>query len=104
VARLPADIAIGPRLPGLMQEAGLLHVQVRPHLVGSAHLESAQSFFGRLQRVAQVLALECGVPADDDRLAACEAAIRRVLFSGLPKRLGHGCHLVPVFLWVGLRP
>jgi SAM-dependent methyltransferase len=104
VARQPADIALGPRLPGVLAEAGLLHAQLRVHLVASARQESAQAFFGRLQRVAHSLAEECGVPAADDRAVACEAAVRRALFAGLPKRLGHSCHLVPVFLCVAQRP
>ena len=104
VARQPADIALGPRLPAVLQEAGLLRAQLRVHLVASARQESAQAFFGRLQRVAHSLAEECGVPPSDDRAVACEAAVRRALFAGVPKRLGHSCHLVPVFLCVAQRP
>ena len=104
VARQPADIAVGPRLPALMQEVGLLQVQLRAHLIGSARQESAQAFFGRLQRVMQSLVDECGVSPDEEQVTACDVALRRALLAGLPKRSGHSCHLVPVFVCAGQRP
>jgi SAM-dependent methyltransferase len=104
VVRQPADIALGPRLPALLLEAGVLGVKTRVHLVSSVRQESAQSYFGRLQRVAQALAEACGLQPDDELALGCEAALKRALFAGLPKRLGHSCHLVPVFVCAGDRP
>ncbi len=103
VARQPADLALGPRLPACLVEAGLHRVRMTTHAISSTALEAASAFFGRLQRAAEQLALESGLAADDPLVLACGAAIRRCLYSGLPKRVGYSCHLVPVFLCVGVR-
>jgi SAM-dependent methyltransferase len=103
VARQPADIALGPRLPTLMAEAGLRQIQVRAHMVASARSETAAAYFGRLQRLARAIAEEAGLAVDGELVEACDAAVRRCLFSGIPKRVGYSCHIVPVFLCAGQR-
>jgi SAM-dependent methyltransferase len=100
VARQPSDIALGPRLPSLLFEAGLLRTQMIAHLVSSTRVETANSYFSRLRRVAENIAADAGLPADSDALEGCQQAIKRCMFSGLPKRLGTSSHIVPVFICV----
>jgi SAM-dependent methyltransferase len=101
VARQPSDIALGPRLPSLLLEAGLHRTQMIPHLVAATRIETANSYFTRLRRVAESIAGDAGLPADGDALEGCDQAIKRCLFTGLPKRLGMSSHIVPVFICIG---
>lgn len=98
VARQPADIAVGPRLPVLLREAGYQRIRVTAHAVHAARMEPAAAFCDRLTRIAQSLARDAGLPPDAPRLEACTAAIDRCRFAGLPRRVGFSCHLVPVFV------
>jgi len=104
VARQPADIAIGPRLPEVMRVAGFHAMRMVAHVVHSSRMETASAFFGRLRRVAQVAAQEAGIDEADEAVAACEAAVNRCLFADLPKRLGYSSHTVPIFLCTGFKP
>jgi ubiquinone/menaquinone biosynthesis C-methylase UbiE len=101
VARQPADIALGPRMPQLLREACFPKIKMKAHLINSIHMEPAYAFFSRLQRVAQTIAREADLESTEPALAACEQAINRSQFAGMPKRLGFSCHAVPVFLSVG---
>jgi ubiquinone/menaquinone biosynthesis C-methylase UbiE len=103
VARQPSDIALGPHLPSFMVEAGLHRAQMIAHLINSTRMETANSFFTRLRRIAQKIASESGLPPDGELMDSCEQAIKRCLYSGLPKRLGYSCHLVPIFVCVGYK-
>lgn len=103
VARQPADLALGPRLPALLAEAGLLGVRVYPHVVASAQMETAAAYFARLGRIARAVAAEAGLPTEGELIEACDAAIRRSLYAGIPKRVAYSCHVVPVFLCVGFK-
>ncbi len=103
VARQPADLALGPRLPGLLSEAGFLGVRVYVHMVASAQMETAAAYFARLGRIARAIAGEAGLPTEGELLEPCDTAIRRSLYSGMPKRVAYSCHLVPVFLCVGFK-
>ncbi len=104
VARQPADIALGPRLPSLMTEAGLYSIRMIAHMVNSTRMETANAYFSRLKRIAQGIAQESGLAPDGEVVEACVQAIKRCLFSGIPKRVGFSCHLVPVFLCIGIKP
>ena len=101
VAKQPADIALGPRLPILLRGAGFHHIKLVPHMIYSSRMESATDFCDRLQRIARTIALEADMDPDDELVASCNQAIKRCLFAGLPRRLGFSCHLVPVFLCAG---
>jgi len=101
VAKQPADIALGPRLPTLMRVAGLHRVRLVPHMVYSSRMETASDFCDRLGRIARTIAFEAGLDCDGQLIRDCDQAIKRCLFAGLPKRLGVSCHLVPVFLCAG---
>jgi len=102
VARQPADIALGPRLPLLMRGHGGLHrIKMVPHMVYSSRMETAVDFCNRLGRIARTIALEADLDPTDPPVSECDQAIKRCLFAGLPKRLGFSCHLVPVFLCAG---
>jgi len=104
VARQPADIAIGPRLPEMMRAAAYHHIRMVAHMVHSTRMETASAFYKRLRRVAQVAAEEAGIDPEDEAVTACEAAINRCLFADIPKRLGYSSHVVPVFLCLGVKP
>ena len=101
VAKQPADIALGPRLPLLMRVAGLHRIRLVPHMVYSSRMETAADFFDRLGRIARTIAFEAGLDDDGQLIHDCDQAIKRCLFAGLPRRLGFSCHLVPVFLCAG---
>lgn len=104
VARQPADIAVGPRMPALMRDAQMLKLRVVLHTVHATRMESAAAFCGRLERVTLAVAREADLGPDDAPVADCLAAIQRCLFAGLPKRVGFSGHLVPLFLCRGIRP
>jgi ubiquinone/menaquinone biosynthesis C-methylase UbiE len=97
VLRQPADIAIGPRLAKLLGRCGFKETRVVLHTIGAARLEPAKSYCDRMIRVCDQIAQLAGLPADATELRACHEAIKRFLFTGMPKRLGHSAHLVPVF-------
>ncbi len=103
VARQPADIALGPRLAPLMRAAGFGRVRVAAHMVQSFRLESAAQFCDRLGRVARAVAREAGMEQESPLIEQCDAAIKRCLFAGLPKRVGASGHIVPVIRCVGIK-
>lgn len=100
VVRQPADIALGPRLPSVFREAAFHGISMKAHQVYSSRMEPASDFFGRLTRIAATIVRESGLDPQDPALEACEQAINRCQFAGIPKRLGFSCHTVPVFLCV----
>jgi ubiquinone/menaquinone biosynthesis C-methylase UbiE len=101
VSRQPADICLGPRLAQLMRDAGFTRIRVAVHMVQSVRQEPAASFCGRLKRIARSIATEAGLAPGHALVKACDEAIKRCQFAGLPKRVGYSCHLVPVFLCTG---
>ena len=101
VAKQPADIALGPRLPSLVRMAGLQRIKLVTHMVHSARMESAVDFCNRLGRIVRAIAHEADLDPDDPLIGDCDQAIKRCLFAGLPRRLGFSCHFVPVFLCAG---
>jgi len=103
VARQPADIAIGPRLPEVLRAASYHGLRMQAHVVHSSRLESAKDFFTRLHRVVETVAQEAGIDPEDEAVAACAAAVNRCQFADIPKRLGYSSHTVPVFLSIGFK-
>jgi SAM-dependent methyltransferase len=101
VERQPADIALGPRLPSLLRDAGFHGIEMMGHMVSSNRMEPASAFFSRLSRVAATIAREAGLPESCEQLQACEQAINRCQFAGIPKRVGFSSHAVPVFRCAG---
>lgn len=101
VARQPADIAIGPRLPLLLRGAGFHAVSFRPHSVGSTRREEAKLFCRRLERICDQLVRAGGLDEQGEEVVGCREAIRRLMFAGMPKRLGYSAHIVPLFLVSG---
>ena len=104
VARQPADIAIGPRISQLMQGAGFTGIRVAVHAIHSSRTEDAKSFFARLRKICRSTAENAGLAEDTDEIAACEEAINRCLYAGMPQRIGFSTHLVPVFRCVAEKP
>ncbi|MCA9672756.1 MAG: methyltransferase domain-containing protein [Myxococcales bacterium] len=97
VIRQPADIALGPRVASMLQTTGFLGVRMVVHAVHSSRAEPAKDFFERLKKIAQRTASHAGLDSSCEELAACEEAINRSMFSGMPQRVGFSCHVVPVF-------
>ncbi len=97
VARQPADIAIGPRLPSVLQASGFAAINFVIHAIHSSRIEDAKSYFTRIKRIVQGTAAEAGIASDAEEVEACEQAINRALFAGMPKRVGYSSHVVPVF-------
>jgi len=86
-----------------MKEAGLHRIKMMAHMVHSTRMEQAGAFFNRLQPIVQAISEEAGLTAEVELLEMCEQAIKRGLFAGMPKRLGFSCHIVPVFLCLGIK-
>lgn len=103
VALQPADIALGPRLSSLIREAGLHGVESAMVAIHSLREETAMAFADRLGRLAQAITEDAQLPSDEPALETCRLAVKRWLFSDLPRRLGFSCHLVPVFISSGRR-
>ncbi|MCB9555614.1 MAG: hypothetical protein H6707_05875 [Deltaproteobacteria bacterium] len=104
VALQPTDIAIGPQVPKTLLGQGFTAVRFRLHMIHSGHGETARAFFGRLQRLCTTTAERANLPADCDELVACQQEVNRLLYAGMPKRIGHCCHAVPVFAVTATRP
>lgn len=101
VARQPADVALGPRLPALLHTAGFGTIGVRLHAIGTSRRESARAFCDRLLRLSDRAARSAGLGPTDSAVTACHAAVRRILYLGMPQRVGFSAHLVPAFLCSG---
>ncbi|MBK8479837.1 MAG: methyltransferase domain-containing protein [Proteobacteria bacterium] len=101
VARQPADVALGPRLPALLHTFGFAAIGVRLHAIGTSRRESARAYCDRLLRLGDQAARAAGLEPTDSTVAACHAAVRRVLYLGMPQRVGFSAHLVPTFVCSG---
>jgi len=99
--RHPADVALGPRLPALLHTAGFGAISVRLHAIGTSRRESARAFCDRLLRLGDRAARSAGLGPTDSEVTACHAAVRRILYLGMPQRVGFSAHLVPAFLCSG---
>jgi ubiquinone/menaquinone biosynthesis C-methylase UbiE len=104
VARQPADIALGPRLPALLRQARFAHIEMSAHLIHSSRMETANEYFNRLRRLTKAIARSAGLDPADSSLQACEQAISRCQYFGMPKRVGFSAHTVPVFCCVATKP
>lgn len=101
VHRQPADIALGPRLPKVLQKYGFSEVTMRLHPIGVTRYEPVKLFCDRIKKIAQQTASLSGLNEEIGEFQDLIEAIRRFQFTGLPKRFGHSSHLVPAFCVVG---
>jgi SAM-dependent methyltransferase len=102
--RAPADLGIGPRVPGLMAEAGFVDVDARAHAIHSLQKESCAAFFNRVRGVVEAVQNAAGLPADDPVVGDCNRAVRAAEARIDPDHEGYACQLVPVFRVVGKKP
>jgi ubiquinone/menaquinone biosynthesis C-methylase UbiE len=75
--RAPADSAIGPRVGGLLIEAGLASVTAIVQLVHTTRIESANAFTERVLRMARVIAAPLPADALDSLVAALSVLSER---------------------------
>ncbi len=100
LARKPADIALGPRLPRLLQEVGL-RVEVVVHAVHTVRYETPDAWFDRLHRMVATVAQAAGLAMDIREIAACEQALQRARAAAETACAGFSAQVVPVFVSVG---
>lgn len=101
--RQPADLALGPRLPALLRQAGFQDVAARVHAVQSLHDEPAEDFFDRLSGVLATVAGAGGFAGDDTTVAAVRKRIdaERKRLAG---QRGYSAHVVPMWRCTGRKP
>lgn len=95
--RKPADLAVGPRVPRLLDQAGFVAEDACAYPIHDFKPQLAGSFFDRIRGMIEAVRGGAGLPADDPLVLAglrsIETAEARI---GRDSR-GYGCHLVPVF-------
>jgi len=101
-ARLPADIAIGPRVGSEMARAELDVVSATVHAVHSTRVEPAAAFCQRAQRIVHAIARQGELSPDAVEVLACERAIEDELRARDATPVVTS-HLVPVFIFAGVR-
>lgn len=106
--RLPADLAIGPRVASLVRHAGFLEVTVRVHAGSTSQYETAAACATRWRVVLETIAGTLRGGNDQvgahPTVTACSRAIDDWLAQGPPDRLGQCGEVVPVFVTVGRKP
>lgn len=102
-ARHPADLAIGPRVPGLLMEAGFENVIANVHAVHGTRIECAEVFLERVGRIVRAIADQAGLAPTASEIIECDRAIAEVRAS-LGQRSVLSSHVAPVFVCAGTRP
>jgi SAM-dependent methyltransferase len=101
--RRPADIALGPRLGRMLENASLAVIELFPYAAGRARKLVASHFFARARRVVEVVA--ASLPPGGGREAeSCLAALARAEATVGSDTEGCACQLVPLFVCVGQKP
>lgn len=100
-ARQPSDLAIGPRIPLLLREAGFREVQVRAHCVQATAYCTAGKVASDLRDVADTLA--AGIDGGLALHQACRDSVNDWLDEVGSQRQGQFAMLVPVFVSRGYR-
>jgi ubiquinone/menaquinone biosynthesis C-methylase UbiE len=100
-ARRPADIAIGPAVPQAMKQAGFIAIECHPYLLGRVAQLSAEEFFQRARRVAEVASAAANLSRETDVFRNCFVQIDAAIAAVGIDTVGYSCHLVPVFVSVG---
>jgi len=100
-AAAPADLAIGARVPSLVESAGLIIESVRAHALHDTRRESSEAFAARLTVLAKIIADKSALPSDAPALVAFEEVLADFARTS---RTGWASHVVPVFVCLGMRP
>ena len=99
-AHRPADCAVGPSVPRKLEAAGFSVLECRPYLLGRMSRLTAGEFFEGARRVAATVSASARSPSEGSALRQCNAAVDAALAEVGSETVGHGCHLVPVFVSV----
>jgi SAM-dependent methyltransferase len=101
-ARRPADLAIGPAVPSLVEQVGLAVVDCRPYALGRLSRLSAAELLDRARRVATVATRQTDVSANPI-VRESLAAIDRAAAAVAPGRVGYGGQVAVVFVTIAER-
>lgn len=101
-SRRPADIAIGPAVPRIAEQAGLAVIDSRPYAVGRISRLSAAELFDHARRVADIASAQAE-PSGRPVFEECLAAIDRAAAATAGDRVGYGGQVVLVFVTVAER-
>lgn len=102
VARLPADIAVGPRVPAMLRAAGFREVDARVHAVQGGGYRRVGKVAADLLQLADILR-SIGGPSCTGPAAACADAVGRWRDRLGEDTRGHHAWLIPVFVSHGRR-
>jgi hypothetical protein len=100
-AGAPADLALGPRLPSLVEAAGLTVEAARVHALHDTRRDTGDRFAARLAATAQAVAEKAALPPESPLMVAWQRALDDL---AADKRTGWSSHMVPAFVCVGMRP
>jgi hypothetical protein len=101
-ARRPADLAIGPAVPSLLEQAGLEVLDCRPYAIGRISRVEAAELLERARRVATIASRQASV-SGDPMLRGSLAAIDGAAAAFAPARRGYGGQVALVFVTVAER-
>ncbi len=99
-ARAPADLAIGPQVPGLARAAGFGDVEMRVHAIFVTRYETARECRAKWEEMLRLFAHASDLPDNAPAVGACREALDRWLNAGDPERVGHCGTTVPVFVTI----
>jgi SAM-dependent methyltransferase len=97
-ARRPADSAVGPALPALLERAGYERVSCTPHFLGGLRRAAARQVLDAAARAAEITAAAARLGAADPRVVQAREAVARSRARLPPAATGHGGQIVPVFV------
>jgi SAM-dependent methyltransferase len=101
-ARRPADIAIGPAVPSILEQAGFAVIDSHPYALGRLSRLSAAALLERARSVAAIASAQARL-SDGRVLQECLAVIGRVAAAAAADRVGYGGQVVQVFVTIAER-
>lgn len=101
VARAPADLAIGPRVAGMLLGAGFADVKTDVHAVHATRAEPISRFRERVKRVIAAIAGQGGLRADAPAVRRCEEELARATARATSVEDVPTSQVVPVFIAAG---
>lgn len=99
-----AGIALGPRMPRRMAEAGFRPGRVAVHSVAGSQVETMPAFAARMRGHLQQLATTGRMASDHPSVLAVSKAIARVEAGVRPDVVALSSHLLPLFVTAGTLP
>ena len=97
-ARRPADIAIGPAVPSLLERAGFTVLGSRPYALGRLTRRPAADVFERARRVVRIASAQGNLAGSAVVQESAGAIDRAAAAAG--NRSGYGGQVIPVFVTI----